>query len=132
MYKFPKHSLQYKLDDEYMTPFYAFNGLFEYIKIDKNTKIWEPFLGDGGSVKKMKKIGFSEVHAEDINFFECTAPDRDAILVTNPPFSIKKQVLRRDGGGDIFIVVSHKLNTVFGCDMLQYNPQLGKPMFYLC
>ena len=93
MYKFPKHSLKYKLDDEYMTPLYAFNGLFEYIQLDKSTKIWEPFFGDGGSVQKIQKIGYEQVHAENVNFFECTPPDKDTMIVTNPPFSIKKQVL---------------------------------------
>ena len=92
MYKFPKHSLKYKLDDEYMTPLYAFNGLFEYIQLDKSTKIWEPFFGDGGSVQKIQKIGYEQVHAENVNFFECTPPDKDTMIVTNPPFSIKKQL----------------------------------------
>ena len=93
MYKFPQGLASYNLDDEYMTPYYALNGFFEYTKIDTSAKIWEPFFGDGTSVKKIQKIGYKNVHYEDINFFEATPPSRDSIIVTNPPFSIKKQIL---------------------------------------
>ena len=93
MYKFPQGIVFYKKDDEYMTPYFVLKEFFDYTKIDKNEKIWEPFIGDGTSVEKMKRIGYKNVHSEDVDFFKATVPSRDTIIVTNPPFSIKREIL---------------------------------------
>ena len=77
MYKFPKHSLQYKLDDEYMTPFYALNGLFEYIKIDKNTKIKIDKISNRVSEAKVfNKNG--TITSYKITQFKANLPVKDA------------------------------------------------------
>jgi hypothetical protein len=75
--------------DDYMTPKEAWEDIKDYIP--KNKIIWEPFYGDGNSGKYLRELGFNVIH-EDIDFFENNKGD---IIVTNPPFSKKKEVLKR-------------------------------------
>lgn len=83
-----------KIDDEYMTPMYCLRDMLSYTKIGKEETLWEPFHGDGGSGAKMKKLGYKVIECKDQDFFTTPPPeDRSIIMVTNPPFSIKKEVL---------------------------------------
>ena len=73
MYKFPKHSLKYKLDDEYMTPYYALNGLFEYVNIDKKTriemkkqKVPRKILSSGLKIPIYRKYGAKDFNVKDL------------------------------------------------------------------
>jgi len=75
--------------DDYMTPKYA----WEHIKhlIPKNKVIWEAFYGDGKSGEYLRELGFEVIH-EPIDFFENDLGD---IIVSNPPFSKSKEVIKR-------------------------------------
>jgi len=75
--------------DDYMTPKYA----WEHIKhlIPKNKVIWEAFYGDGKSGEYLRELGFEVIH-EPIDFFENDLGD---IIVSNPPFSKSKEVVKR-------------------------------------
>jgi len=86
---------QFNTDDEYMTPTYALRDFFSYTKIDKERfKLWEPFYGDGQSGKTMKAFGYNVIECKDKDFFQTPAPSEDnVIMITNPPFSQKKDVL---------------------------------------
>ncbi len=75
--------------DDYMTPKSAWEAIKQYIPTDK--VIWESFYGDGTSGKCLKELGFDVIH-EDIDFFENNKGD---IVVSNPPFSQKKQIIER-------------------------------------
>ena len=75
--------------DDYMTPKYAWENIKDYIP--NNKIIWECFFGDGKSGNDLKDMGFSVIH-EEIDFFKNNKGD---ILISNPPFSKKKEVFKR-------------------------------------
>lgn len=75
--------------DDYMTPESAWTAIKDYIPKDK--VIWEPFYGDGKSGDYLRKINPNVIH-EDIDFFTNNKGD---IVVSNPPFTLKKETLIR-------------------------------------
>lgn len=76
-------------DDDFMTPKSAWEDISQYIP--KNKVIWECFYGDGRSGAYLRELGFEVIH-ENIDFFENNLGD---ILVSNMPYSIKKEVFTR-------------------------------------
>lgn len=96
--------------DDYMTPKHAWSDIKDYIPKDKI--IWEAFYGDGQSGRDLTELGFNVVH-EDIDFFE---NDLGEIIVSNPPFSKSKDVVKRLAKLDkpfIIIMPSAKINTSY-------------------
>ena len=75
--------------DDYMTPKSAWENIKHLIPQDK--VIWEAFYGDGKSGEYLKELGFDVIH-EKIDFFENNVGD---IIVSNPPFSKSKEVMKR-------------------------------------
>jgi hypothetical protein len=75
--------------DDYMTPKQAWENINHLIP--KNKVIWEPFYGDGTSGQFLTELGHTVIH-ETIDFFE---NDKGEIIITNPPFTMKKEVLQR-------------------------------------
>ena len=71
--------------DNFKTPIEVWNNIKQYIPKDK--KIWCPFYFNGEHT--LKDLGFDIIH-ENEDFFENNKGD---IIIDNPPFSIKKQVL---------------------------------------
>ena len=95
--------------DDYMTPKYAWDNIKQYIPKDK--VIWEAFYGDGTSGKYLKDLGFNVIH-EEKDFFE---NDLGECCVSNPPFSLYKEVLTRLKELNkpfILILPSSKINTL--------------------
>lgn len=88
------HIADYKVDDEYMTPGWVWDLLRPHIP--HWTRVWDPFPGDGNSAKYMADELHWEVYT-DTTFFEedCKAWAECDIVVTNPPFSRKKEVLTK-------------------------------------
>ena len=84
--KIPKFALKF---DDYMTPKYAWENIKHIIPRDKI--IWEAFYGDGKSGNYLKELGFNVIH-EKIDFFNSNYGD---IVVTNPPFSKAKEIMKR-------------------------------------
>lgn len=80
--KFIKH-------DDYQTPRSAWEAIRPYIPTDKT--IWEPFYCDGKSGEIMRDMGYNVIHRKE-DFFENNHGD---IVVSNPPYSMKRQVLER-------------------------------------
>lgn len=76
-------------NDNYYTTEDTWKAVSPYIPKDKN--IWEAFYGDGKSGEILKKLGFSVIH-EDIDFFTNNLGD---VVVSNPPFSKKKEIVYR-------------------------------------
>jgi len=96
--------------DDYMTPKYAWENIKQYIPTDK--VIWEAFYGDGKSGTYLEELGFNTIH-EPLDFFE---EDRGDIIVSNPPFSLIKDVMNRLYDLDkpfILILPSSKINTQY-------------------
>ena len=104
------HSKTFLIHDDYMTPKTAFENIKDFIPSDK--VIWEPFYGDGKSGQYLTELGFSVIH-EPIDFFE---NDLGNIIVSNPPFSKKKEVftrLKQLGKPFIMICPSSMINTQY-------------------
>jgi hypothetical protein len=75
--------------DDYMTPKYVWTDILQYIPQDKI--IWEAFYGDGKSGQYLQELGYNVVHNKD-DFFLSNNGD---IVVSNPPFSKTKEILKR-------------------------------------
>ena len=96
--------------DDYMTPDYAWDNIQHLIPKDK--VIWESFYGNGKSGSHLQKLGFTVIH-EEIDFFE---NDKGDIIVSNPPFSKKREVftrLRQLNKPFIMICPSSMINTQY-------------------
>lgn len=83
------HTKTFIKHDDYMTPENAWINIKDFIPTDKI--IWEAFYGDGKSAEYLEKLGFKVIHNQN-DFFESNEGE---IIVTNPPFSKKKEVLIR-------------------------------------
>jgi hypothetical protein len=75
--------------DDHETPLSAWKMIAPYLPRDKI--LWEPFYGSGASGKHLTSLGFKVLH-EDEDFFQ---HDKGDVVVTNPPFSKKRQILER-------------------------------------
>tara|TARA_R110001599_G_scaffold353033_2_gene589847 strand:+ start:450 stop:953 length:504 start_codon:yes stop_codon:yes gene_type:complete len=96
--------------DDYMSPKYAWENIQHLIPKDK--VIWESFYGDGNSGNYLTELGFNVIHKE-VDFFENDLGD---IIVSNPPFSQSKAVMKRLAELDkpfIIIMPSSKINTSY-------------------
>lgn len=104
------HTKTFLKHDDYMTPKYAWENIAHLIPKDKI--IWEAFYGDGKSGEYLKELGFNVIH-ESVDFFENNLGE---IIVSNPPFSIIKQIMERLLLLDkpfILILPSSKINTSY-------------------
>lgn len=79
-----------KDSDNYITNKSDWERIKEYIPSDK--KIWSPFYCDGKMKEYFADMGY-DIYHEDKDFF-AYEPEYD-IVVDNPPFSKKKEVLKR-------------------------------------
>lgn len=77
--------------DNYITNFDDWERIKEYIPKDKI--IWSPFYCDGKQKEYFEKLGYNIIH-EDKDFFTYE-PEKYDIIIDNPPFSKKKEVLER-------------------------------------
>jgi hypothetical protein len=115
------HTKTFLKHDDYMTPKYAWENIKEYIPTDR--VIWESFYGDGASGKYLTELGFNVIH-EKVDFFE---NDLGEIIISNPPFSIAKEVLKRLKDLDkpfILIMPSSKINTSYFRDFFGGDKKL--------
>lgn len=96
--------------DDYMTPKSAWENIKHLIPKDK--VIWECFYGDGSSGTHLRELGFQVVH-EPVDFFKNDLGD---IIVSNPPFSKTKEILKRFMVLDkpfVLILPVSKINTSY-------------------
>jgi len=115
------HTKTFLKHDDYMTPKYAWENIKDCIPKDKI--IWEAFYGDGKSGNYLKELGFNVIH-EEIDFFQHNLGD---IVVSNPPFSKTKEILKRLKELDkpfILILPSSKINTSYFRDFFNDNKNL--------
>jgi hypothetical protein len=107
------HTKTFLKHDDYMTPKYAWENIKQYIPNDK--VIWEAFYGDGKSGEYLKEMGFNVIH-EKIDFFKDNERPEFDILVSNPPFSLSKEIMDKLFEIDkpfILIFPSSKINTQY-------------------
>jgi len=76
--------------DDFTTPKSAWSDIKDLLPKDK--VIWEPFYCNGSSGKFLEELGFTVIHRPNEDFFENNHGD---IIVSNPPFSKKKEVLEQ-------------------------------------
>lgn len=103
------HTKTFTVHDDYMTPKYAWENIKDYIP---KKKIWEAFYGDGNSGTYLHDMGFDVIH-RPIDFF---TSNEGEIIVSNPPFSLSKEVMSRLKELDkpfILIMPSSKINTQY-------------------
>jgi hypothetical protein len=96
--------------DDYETPKSAWTDIKHLIPKDK--VIWEAFYGSGKSGNFLRELGFTVIH-EPVDFF---TNDLGDIIVSNPPFSKSKEVVKRLKELDkpfIIIMPSSKINTSY-------------------
>lgn len=82
--------------DECYTPFYAVDPLIEYLSKDKI--YWLPFDTDQSAfTQTLKSLGYqyTNTHIDNDQDFFTYEPKEWDILVSNPPFSKKNQILKR-------------------------------------
>ena len=104
------HTKTFIVHDDYMTPKSAWENIKHIIPKDK--QIWEAFYGDGKSGEYLREMGFNVIH-EEVDFFENNLGD---VVVSNPPFSKSKEVLKRLKELDkpfILILPSAKIHTQY-------------------
>lgn len=104
------HTKTFLKHDDYMTPKHAWTDIKQYIPKDK--KIWEAFYGDSKSGTYLTELGFDVIH-EPFDFFE---NDLGEVIVSNPPFSKSKEIMKRLAELDkpfILIMPSSKINTSY-------------------
>jgi hypothetical protein len=82
--------------DEWETPMYALRDLLQWegMQMPHDAVVYEPFVGSGHSTNCLKKLGYN-VLTQSANFFQHERPASDVYLITNPPFTIKKECLQR-------------------------------------
>ena len=119
------HSKTFTKHDDYMTPKYAWENIKDYIP---KCKIWEAFYGDGESGNYLTDMGFDVIHEERDFFTE--PPDEWDMIVSNPPFSKSKEVMKKLLEYDkpfIIIFPSSKINTSYFRDWKNKNLQIIIP-----
>lgn len=75
--------------DNYNTPLEGWKDILQFFP--KDTKLWLPFYHDGKAKELVQSLGYSDVFHENKDYF--TYWENDRILIDNPPFSIKKDVI---------------------------------------
>jgi len=80
----------YKNENDYGTSKYIFSMLDKFV--DKNLTIYEPFYLDGKAKTYLNELGYNNVIHNNECFFENYNKYQYDIIISNPPFSIKKKV----------------------------------------
>jgi hypothetical protein len=83
------HTKTFTVYDDYMTPKSAWEAIRTFIP--QNKIIWEPFYGNGDSGRFLTELNFNVIHEKE-DFFEHNKGD---IVISNPPFSLKKEIVER-------------------------------------
>lgn len=82
-------------DDEYETPVGVLRAMISVAPGPvQDMHIWEPFVCSGHAGQAMRSLG-ARVTETTTDFFETDPPQGTNIVISNPPFSNKKGVLRR-------------------------------------
>lgn len=85
--------------DFYPTPPDVTYALLEFLKIDPGKAvIWEPACGEGHMVKQMEKMGYKVIGTDIVHgtdFLTDNPPKNFNWIITNPPFSISEQFIRK-------------------------------------
>jgi hypothetical protein len=118
------HTKTFLSYDDYMTPKYAWENIQDYIPKDK--VIWEAFMGDGKSGKYLEELGFQVIHDKD-DFFE---NNKGEIVISNPPFTKKKEILiklKKDDKPFILLMPQNTINNNYIREIFKDELQIIVP-----
>lgn len=80
--------------DDYDTPLYIWEMLLDYLDLGKDTIIYDPFYNDGIAKTYLGKLGYNNVIHEKEDFFQNYDKYKYDIIISNPPYSIKQNILK--------------------------------------
>ena len=90
---------QYKQGDELFTPINAVIPLLKYIP--KNARVWECAEKeslDGNITNELRNSNIDVIPTsiyKNVNFLDCDIPKKITHIITNPPFSLKNEFIKR-------------------------------------
>ena len=110
-----------KESDECLTPKYVVEPIIKYLKFNRYKKIWCPFdLDISWYVRLLKEEGFEVINTHLQNGFDFFEVDHAKIdfdcIVSNPPFTLKDEILKR----------LYEINKHFSILLPQNSLQSGK------
>lgn len=82
--------------DFYPTPPEATQALLDFLKIPKETVIWEPACGEGHMVDVIRENGYRVIASDIIfgtDYLRAQKPNNVGFIITNPPFSQAKEFI---------------------------------------
>ena len=83
-------------NDEFYTPLYAIKPILEFIP--PSVKVWCPFDTEQSlfvkELSKTNEVVYSSL-LNGQNFFETEVPENTKYIISNPPYSLKTEVLER-------------------------------------
>jgi len=89
-------SKKYIKYDDYGTPSSAFDNIKHIIEQWKDKVIFEPFYMDGRSGQILKDMECTNViHDKEYDFFEMVDKLDYDIIISNPPFTLKKDIMTK-------------------------------------
>lgn len=87
---------QTHVDDEYDTPKELWENIVDYLPTNGESLVWEPFYSNGESGNILSDLGCNVVQGKS-DFFNVSKAliEKIDLIVTNVPFSIKKEILQK-------------------------------------
>ena len=86
-------------NDEYNTPEIAYNPIRYLSNFLFNKTIWDPFVSEKPTakdrIKKMFPVSKEVIHDRTFDLLTFKLPERFDIIITNPPFSKKKEIIQQ-------------------------------------
>lgn len=83
-------------NDEFYTPLYAIKPILEFVS--PSVKVWCPFDTEQSlfvkELSKTNEVVYSSL-LNGQNFFEIEVPENTKYIISNPPYSLKTEVLER-------------------------------------
>jgi hypothetical protein len=83
-------------EDDHPTPVWLWKELVKSLPELRTLALWDPFYCDGTTKGRMKEAGMEKVRYSKVDFFKALDPPyrtANRLIVTNPPFSIKKRII---------------------------------------
>lgn len=88
-------------DDEYFTPKKIWEDVVDYLPTNGEMVVFEAFYGNGMSGQYLTELGCTVIQGPHVDFFKSDnddspiPPDKYDCIISNIPFSMKKEVLEK-------------------------------------
>jgi len=84
--------------DFYSTPREVTVALLDFLKIPKDSKIWEPACGQNHMVNVISDFGYQVMGTDiqdGVDFLNADLPEGTDWIITNPPFNVSEAFIKR-------------------------------------